>query len=230
MKNNKNICWLWRILFYSLGLVILSIGLTLNTKSGLGVSPIISVPFSISNVLNMNFALMTFIVYVIFVLIQFIIKRKNIDLKDFLQIPFSLLFSVVLNYFSEILKFNYTTLWQNLIILLLAIVVTAVGVAMMLNMKLIPNPADGLSQAIGDLLKKDLGFGKNTLDVACVLTTCVVEILFLGKITAIGIGTVISMIGVGRIIAIFNKIFKENMNRLAGLEIIDYNIKLNDTV
>ena len=39
---------LFRVLFYAAGLLILALGLTLNTKTGLGVSPIISVAYSIS--------------------------------------------------------------------------------------------------------------------------------------------------------------------------------------
>ena len=173
---------------------------------------------------------MTFIVYTVFVLIQFIIKGKNRDLKDILQIPFSLLFSVLINYFSGILDFNYTTIWQNLILLFAAIVVTAIGAAMMVNMKLIPNPADGLAQAIGDIFKKGLGFGKNALDITCVVTTCIIGLVLSGKIVAIGIGTVIAMIGVGRAIAIFNKIFKENMDRLAGLETVDCETQIENTI
>ena len=46
----KNITWIWRILFYISGIIILSIGLTLITKSGLGVSPVISIPFSIATI------------------------------------------------------------------------------------------------------------------------------------------------------------------------------------
>lgn len=222
MEISKNKCWLWRVLFYSVGLVVLSIGITLNTKSNLGVSPIISIPFSIANILNLNFAAMTFIVYAVFVLIQFIIKGKNRDLKDILQIPFSLLFSVLINYFGEIFNFNYTTIWQNLLLLFVAIIVTAIGAAMTVNMKLVPNPADGLAQAIGDILKKGLGFGKNALDITCVVTTCIIGIVLTGKIFAIGIGTLIAMIGVGRVIAVFNFIFKDKMDRLAGLQAVNY--------
>lgn len=222
MEISKNKCWLWRVLFYSVGLVVLSIGITLNTKSNLGVSPIISIPFSIANILNLNFAAMTFIVYAVFVLIQFIIKGKNRDLKDILQIPFSLLFSVLINYFGEIFNFNYTTIWQNLLLLFVAIIVTAIGAAMTVNMKLVPNPADGLAQAIGDILKKGLGFGKNSLDITCVVTTCIIGIVLTGKIFAIGIGTLIAMIGVGRVIAVFNFIFKDKMDRLAGLQAVNY--------
>ena len=40
----------FRALFYLLGLLVLALGLTLNTKVGLGVSPIISVSFSVSTI------------------------------------------------------------------------------------------------------------------------------------------------------------------------------------
>lgn len=217
MENSKNNCWFYRILFYSIGLVVLSIGITLNTKSGLGVSPIISIPFSISNIFNLNFATMTFVVYTMFVIIQFIIKGKNRQWIDILQIPFSLLFSVLINFFNGIFQFNYTTLWQNLILLFVAIIVTSIGAAMTVNMKLVPNPADGLAQAVGDLLNKGLGFGKNAVDLCSVVITCSIGLLFSGHIFAIGIGTLIAMIGVGRCIALFNFIFKNKMDKLSGL-------------
>lgn len=108
MENSKNNCWFYRILIYSIGLVVLSIGITLNTKSGLGVSPIISIPFSISSIFNLNFATMTFVVYTMFVIIQFIIKGKNRQWIDILQIPFSLLFSVLITFSTGF--FNSITL------------------------------------------------------------------------------------------------------------------------
>ena len=48
---------LYRIFFYVLGLLILALGLTLNTKAGLGVSPIISVSYSVSQILRSTLAI-----------------------------------------------------------------------------------------------------------------------------------------------------------------------------
>lgn len=66
MKKEKG----YRVIFYLAGLLILAFGITLNTKTGLGVSPIISVSFSISTILDVNFGDMTFLWYAIFVLIE----------------------------------------------------------------------------------------------------------------------------------------------------------------
>ena len=63
--------------FYLMGLLILAMGLTLNTKAGLGVSPIISLSYAASVIWNRNFGDMTFVLYGIFVLIQAAIHLRQ---------------------------------------------------------------------------------------------------------------------------------------------------------
>ena len=63
----------YRILFYVIGLLVLALGLTLNTKTGLGVSPIISVAYSISEIFDHNFGNMTLALYSLFVVIEMIL-------------------------------------------------------------------------------------------------------------------------------------------------------------
>jgi uncharacterized membrane protein YczE len=59
-------------------MVVLALGLTLNTLENLGVSPIISVLYSISQITRLNFINITFVVYAIFVVVQLAI---HIQLK-----------------------------------------------------------------------------------------------------------------------------------------------------
>ena len=44
-----------RIIIYVAGLLVLALGIILNTKAGLGVSPIMSVSYSISQINGFNF-------------------------------------------------------------------------------------------------------------------------------------------------------------------------------
>ena len=67
-----------RFLVYTIGMVVLTLGLTLNTLAYLGVSPIISVLYSISQIIGLNFINITFVVYAIFVVVQLAI---HIQLK-----------------------------------------------------------------------------------------------------------------------------------------------------
>ena len=53
----------YRILFYAAGLLILALGLTLNTKTGLGVSPIISVAYSIATIFDHLYVLYNNYIY-----------------------------------------------------------------------------------------------------------------------------------------------------------------------
>ena len=64
---------------YTIGMVVLALGLTLNTLTNLGVLPIISVPYSISQITGLNLSNITFVVYAIFVVVQLAIhiKLKN---------------------------------------------------------------------------------------------------------------------------------------------------------
>ena len=216
MKKSQSKQLTWRLLIYVAGMIILAAGITLNTKTGLGVSPIISIPFTISSIWNLDFAAMTFASYAVFVVIEIMIKGKQRTWTDLLQIPFSFVFSLLLNLFSKLFSFSFNQLWLNLFVLAAAIIATAVGAAMTVNMKLIANPADGLAQAVGMATGKGMGFGKNIIDCSSVAISCILGLVFAGRITAIGIGTVAAMLGIGRCVAIFNRIFKRRMQAAAG--------------
>ena len=64
-----------RWVLYTLGMLVLALGLTLNTKTGLGVSPIISVAFGVSEIWGLNFGDVTFLLYGLFVAGQIALER-----------------------------------------------------------------------------------------------------------------------------------------------------------
>ena len=51
----------------------------------------------------------------------------------------------------------------RIIALLIAIILTGIGAALSLNMRLVPNPGDGIVQAIADCIHKSVGFTKTVL-------------------------------------------------------------------
>ena len=99
-----------RILIYLCGMVILACGLTMNTKVTLGVSPILSIPYAISEVFSLNFGNLVFIYYCIFIAIQLLLhyfviheKDKSIYISDVLQIVLSMAFTRIMNVVSLII-------------------------------------------------------------------------------------------------------------------------------
>ena len=180
----------YRWTFYILGMLVLALGLTLNTKAGLGVSPIISIAFAVSEILT-----------------------------DLLQLPLSLAFSRVLNLYSALIPYEAAEhgFLANFGLLLAAIFFTGAGAAITVNMKLVPNPGDGIVAAVAEKLGRDQGFAKNVFDVGCVAATCVLGLLAAGRIVGIGVGTIAAMIGVGRSIALVNYLGKQKMCLAVGL-------------
>lgn len=212
-----------RLLSYGLGIVILALGITLNTKTGLGVSALVSIAYTVANAWNLNFALMTFLLYTCFALIEvglkwgFLPQLRKVLWKDLLQIPFSLAFSLLLNVFGGIIPVA-EHVGAQIVMLVLAIVCTGIGAAMIVDMHLIPNPADGLAQTLGMVTKKGMGLGKNLLDCSCVGISAVIGFVARGRLIGIGIGTIAAMIGVGRVVALFNRCFETKLCRTAGVE------------
>lgn len=216
----------YRILFYICGLFILALGLTLNTKSGLGVSAIISIPYSLSEILGYNFGDMTLVFYCLFVFVQMIIHfftkkddSRLILLADFLQIPLSIVFTRILNilaiFLPDVSSDNQMIL--RLIILAGAIVCTGIGASLSLSMRFVPNPGDGIVQALADCSGNSVGITKNCFDLFSIIVTTCLGFLLMGHIVGIGLGTVLAVVGVGRIIAIFQHFTQDKINALSGL-------------
>lgn len=178
---------------------------------------------------------MTFILYSLFVLVEMVlhtyrIKREGGNLKkilfmDFLQIPLSLIFTRFMNLFTALIPDLYTEgksspgeFTVRILLLILAVILTGIGAAMSLNMRLIPNSGDGIVQAIADHVHKGVGLVKNCFDLGCVTVTVCISLIFSGHLIGLGIGTVLAMIGVGRTMAVFNYFLYEKMNRIAGMQ------------
>lgn len=89
---------------------------------------------------------------------------------------------------------------------------------MSLDMRLVPNPGDGIVQAIADIIHKNVGYTKNCFDLFNITITIVLGLSLRGQLIGVGIGTVLAVIGVGRIIALFNHLAQEKMERLSGIE------------
>lgn len=105
---------------------------------------------------------------------------------DALQFPLSFFFTRFMNLFSayipnfeeDMLGTVWGTMPVRVLVLLVAIVLTGVGAAMSLDMRIIPNPGDGIVQAISDFVGKDVGLVKNCFDVFNICLTTVMCLVF----------------------------------------------------
>lgn len=204
--------------FYLLGMVLLALGLTLNTKTGLGASAIVSIPFTLSEGTGLDFGDLTLVEYCVLVAAQFVVKGKNRSWVDLLQLVVSLVFTRFLNLFKAAIPYESGFLPADIALLVLAIVLTGVGAAMTVDMQLVPNPGDGIVNSLAQRFGKELGLCKNIFDVGCVTASLLLGLFFGDPLLGIGLGTILSMVGVGRSIAVFNALCKPRLMILSGLQ------------
>ncbi len=208
----------WRIGIYLVGMTLLALGITLTTLAGLGASAIVSVPYTISCGFGLSFANLTLFFYCSFVGAEFIIKGKRRSLLDLLQIPVSIVFTRFMALFQTAIGYQSGFLPTDLLVLLLGILLTGIGAATAVDMMLIPNPGDGIVNSISMRSGKELGFCKNCFDIGCVTCALILGTMFGNPLLGIGLGTLISMLGVGRVMAIWNRLVKTIFLHLAGME------------
>lgn len=206
-----------RVLIYLVGMVILALGLVLNTKTGMGASAIMSMAYTVSEANGWNLGDMTFLLYCGFVIAEFIIDGRHRTWTVFLQLPVSLVFTRFMNGFKALVPYESGYLPTDLLILLAAIVCTGIGAAITVDMQLVPNPGDGIVASVSRRIGKEIGLTKNFFDLGCCVISVVIGLFYGNPLLGIGLGTIISMVGVGRVISIFNRFFKQPLQRAAGI-------------
>ena len=92
---------------------------------------------------------------------------------------------------------------------------------MIVDMALVPNPADALADVIGKAMGKSFGFGKNVLDALAVVLTCTIGVLTVHRVVGVQVGTLCCAVLIGRTIAAFNHFFRAPLLRAAGLDAED---------
>ncbi len=200
-----------RLIFYILAIFILGFGIVLNTKAGLGVGSINTLPYALSRITPLSLGMATTLMYFVFVAGQTAIYRK-IDAKVLLQIPFSYVMGVVIDFYDNLMDFRAETLPLSFLLLAAAIVCTAFGAYVTVTMDFIPNPADGMARAVGVALHKEFGQGKLIFDCVMISVTAAVSLIFAHKIIGIGIGTVLSALFIGKLIQFYGRKLGGYMN------------------
>ncbi len=219
-----------RIGIYASGMVLLALGLVLNTKTGLGTSPLVSIAYCISCLSALSFSDAAFLMYCLFAAIEIVLhlirRHFSAAARDLLQLPFSLVFTRFMGLFDrcipdlalECAGTVWGEIWMRLLILAAAILLIGSGASMMVNMRLIPNPGDGCVLGISDFSGAKIGTVKNIFDIVNVSIACLIGLAFRGKLLGTGIGTVLAMLGVGRVMGLVSGLCEDFFSQFVPRE------------
>ena len=141
--------WMLRIALYLVGIIVLALGITLNTKTNLGVSPIISMPYAVAQIFGYETGTAVFVAYLIFIVLQIVLLKGKFRPFQLLQVAASYLTSAFITIFDRVLPVP-EQMGSRLLVLALAIILTGIGAAVTVDVNIVPNPADGLARVLGE--------------------------------------------------------------------------------
>lgn len=206
MKKSTALQFVIRAGVYCLGLLFLAFGVAVSVNSNLGVSPVNSLPYVISLVINAPMGNCVTVVFCVYILMQLLLLGKKFSPINLLQIAFSTLFG----YFVDFAKAQIGS-WAlpgypgQLIMLAMSIVLIALGILLYMEAQLVPMPMEGLSITIANRLGKSFPVIKTAVDCVVVGAGLVLSFLFLGHLEGIREGTIITAVITGKIISLMKK-------------------------
>ena len=210
-----------KFIVYLGGLFLMTIGINLSKLSGLGITPISSIPRALEQIMGVTLGTSTIIIYVLVIVAQLVLLRKKFRLKNALGIVITFVFSFLVDLtgsdpdaFGHLLvNFPAPEIWPlKLVLVLISCVVIALGVFLYIRPDWIPMPVEGLAIAMGQIFHKQTGTCKTMVDTTLVVIALILQVVFLGGIMSFvsdGVvvreGTVIAAVLVGQIINFVSK-------------------------
>ncbi|MGN1031243.1 MAG: YitT family protein [Butyricicoccaceae bacterium] len=198
-----------RLLMYFGGLFLMTIGIAISVKSNLGVSPVSSIPYTMTCVWGIEMGRATILFHAVLVLIQILILRRNFALKNLFQVLIGVVFGMFTTFCNYCVSFLPTPnlLPVQLMMMLISTVVIAFGIFLYVPADIIPLAGEGTMKAVSDTTGTDFSKVKIAFDVSMVAISLVTCLVALHSFGSVGIGTVIAAVLVGAVHGQFVKAF-----------------------
>lgn len=198
-----------RFLIYILGLFIMTLGISMSVKSDLGVSPVSSIPYSITCITGLEMGKATIIFHIDLVVLQIILLGKAFKIKNLLQVVVGVIFGYFTTFSNYLFSFLPTphNILIRLILMLGSAAFIAVGIFFYLPADIVPLAGEGAMQAVA--IKTNILFNKVKIgfDVSMVTISLIACLFTLRRLGSVGIGTIIAAVLVGTILGFVTRLF-----------------------
>jgi len=216
--NTSGLRFFRRLLLYLLGNFVLAFGVAVAVKSDLGITPVNSIAYAASRIFSVDHGLMTAMVYCGYVLIQLAILRKEFHLTGFLQIGVAMLFGLFVSLCNRILSFPAPeAYWIRILLMIASVIIIALGILLYLRANLLPQPAEGLMLAIQKKTRWKLHNIKIIFDFTVVAIAAALSLITVQRIIGIREGTLIAMLGVGKVMGFLSEPVGQKIDTLFRL-------------
>lgn len=207
MKNKVNLLIRW--IFYLGGLFIVTVGIAFSVRSDLGVSPVSSIPYTMTCIVGLEMGKATMLFHAALVVLQIIMLRKAFKWKNLFQVPVGVMFGLFTTFSNSLLLFIPApeTMVMKLVFLAISIVLIAIGLFFYVPADFIPLAAEGTMLAVSYVTGIKFSTSKICFDVGVVIISLIACLIALHALGSVGIGTVIASIFVGVVLKIIIRFF-----------------------
>lgn len=187
------------IIMYILGFLIITLGIAISVKSNLGVSPVSSIPYTLTCVIGLEMGKATIVFHTVLVLLQIIIMGKNFKVKNLLQIPAGILFGYLTTFGNWLMGFVVLpyTMPIRIVMMLVSTILIAIGLFFYVPTNLIPLAGEGTMLAISEKFGFEFSNVKVAFDVSMVAVSLITCLIVLNGLGSVGIGSVVAAFLVG---------------------------------
>ncbi len=189
----------------------MSVGVGLSIKSGLGVTPISSIPYSLTLASNVNIGITTVVFNAFLVFLQIPILRKKFNPKRLLQLINAFMFG----YFTDISlwilsPFPKLSLGFDFLLLIVSMFLIAIGILIYMPANIAPLPGEGVVEAVSLVSDKRFSNVKVCFDTSMVVLSLIICVFFTENIFgSVSIGTILAAIFIGIIIKHINNLYEK---------------------
>ena len=195
-----------RLFWFCLGLLTNSVGIAVITKAGLGTSQISSLPYVLTFEFPwLSFAVGTFVMNLVFVVVQIALLRREFFPAQLLQIPVNVVFSSFLGVAMSALGWvNPTWLPAQLATVLLGCAILGTGIAIECAPNLVFVPGEGIVHALARVSGRRLGSVKLVFDLFLVASSVALSLALFGRLNGVGVGTILTVFVTGNVVNLAN--------------------------
>ena len=207
-----------KVAVYAAGLLLMAFGVAFSVNSGLGVSPVNSLPYVVSLVSGVDMGSCVIAVFCCYVLVQIVIYRRDFKWINLTQILFSTLFGYFVDFAKGVVgDFALPTYPGQLILLAVSMVFVARGVCLYMDAGLVNMPMEGMTCAIAErIVKKPFHDVKVAVDCLAVGAAIVLSLVGLGGLEGIREGTLLCALLIGKMMKPMPKVLVPLVARLCS--------------
>lgn len=200
---------------YLVGLFIMTIGIAVSVKSDLGVSPISSIPYTMTCIWGIEMGKATIILHCCLVALQILLLRKQFKPKNLLQIVIGIIFGYFTTFCNWTMIFlpNPSNMAIRLIMMFISAALIAFGIFLYMPPDIMPLAGEGTIKAISDVSGTEFSKVKIAFDVSMVSISLIACLFFIHSFGSVGIGTIAAAVLVGTILGYITKWFGKIRDR-----------------